>query len=475
MFANATASTPTSQNSKRNDAIAGRAAKDGHQFDVVIIDDDPRMVRLLAEVIESPAFDISTATDIEDGLQLVMERRPAVVLLDLIMPRVQGFEALDRIVAIDPGMDVMMITGHYCPSSAVEAIQRGAYDYITKPFSADEIRRKLNTWTEAARLRSHTARLDRDLIEAFQLGGIIGRSPAILEVFSRIRRIAPHFQTVVVTGETGTGKESAAKALHTFGPVSSGPFVVCNCAAIPENLFESELFGSVRGAFTGSTQDRPGFVQAANGGTLFLDEIGELPLNLQPKLPRLLQNRENQKLGSSRVERVDVRVVAATNRDLRTLVKERKLREDLYYRLSTVELRLPRLAERKEDLPMLQRHFLDLYASRFGKGRMNLTRRAQAAMSKYSWPGNVRELENVIAGCCMMVEGSLIDVYHFPESLRVSEGQIVEEDCAMNMAQMHAHYARRVLQQVNGNRARAASILAISRATLYRLLATPKG
>ncbi len=470
MSASATARSVPSPYPKQDDVPSAGITKPGHSLDVVIIDDDPQMVRLLADVIEKPEFRINTATDIHEGLRLVEENRPAIVLLDLIMPGVRDFEALDRILEIDPGIDVMMVTGHYSPATAVEAIQRGAYDYITKPFSIDQILRKLDTWLEAARARSYTARLDEELVQAFQLGGIIGRSPAILDVFSKIRRVAPHFQTAVVTGETGTGKESAAKALHTFGPVSSGPFVVCNCAAIPEHLFESELFGTVRGAFTGATQDRPGFVRAAHGGTLFLDEIGELPLNLQPKLLRLLQNRESQRLGSSKVEYVDIRVVAATNRDLRALVTERKLREDLYYRLSSVELKLPRLAERREDLPMLQRHFLDLYSSRFGKGRMNLTRRAQGAMSQYSWPGNVRELENVIAGCCMMVEGTVIDVHHLPESLKVAGVQSSESGGAMNMAQMHVHHAQRVLQQVNGNRARAASILGISRATLYRLL-----
>jgi len=448
-----------------------RAAQLAEAVDLLIIDDDPHMVRLLTSFIASPTFRITTATTVEEGCRLAALIRPAIVLLDLVMPGVEGFEALDQILAIDAGIDVMMVTAHYSPEAAVEAIRRGAFDYVTKPFSTEYLHKRLSGWLEDAQRRKQALRLDGELVKAFQFAGIIGRSPAILDLFSRIRRIAPHFETAVVTGETGTGKELVAKALHTLGQFSSGPFVVCNCAAIPEHLFESELFGHVRGAFTGANQDRAGFVKAAHRGTLLLDEIGELPLHLQPKLLRLLQNRESQKLGSPHPERVDVRVVAATNRDLRSLVKEHKLREDLYYRLSTVEIKLPRLGERREDLPMLQRHFLDLYSTRFGKGRMNLTRRAQAAMSRYDWPGNVRELENVIAGCCMMAEGTTIDVHYLPEQLRLGDKQAPTDRSTMTMAQMQLSHAHQVLQYVNGNRARAAAMLGIGRATLYRLIA----
>jgi DNA-binding NtrC family response regulator len=355
---------------------------------------------------------------------------------------------------------------------AVDAIRKGAFDYITKPFSIDRLQRKLAAWLADAQARQHTLRLDSELVRAFQLEGIIGRSPAILEVFSKIRRIAPHFQTALITGETGTGKELAARALHRRSPFAAGPFVVCNCAAIPEHLFESELFGHVRGAFTGATQDRPGFAKAAHGGTLFLDEIAEIPLSSQAKLLRLLQNREVQRLGTSRPEQIDVRIVAATNRDLRTLVSEHKIREDLYYRLSMIDVKLPRLADRREDLPLLQRHLLDLYSARYSKAPVHLTRRAQAALSKYSWPGNIRELENVLAACCMMTEGEPVDVRNLPEAFSSNNSQEMTGLGALrSLAEVERDHARRVLEHTCGNRAQAAAILGISRATLYRLIA----
>jgi DNA-binding NtrC family response regulator len=453
-------------------ATATVAAAREAAFHIVIIDDDPQVLCLLADVIRSPHFTIHTALDAPAGLELVARHRPPLVLLDLVMPGVNGMEMLDKILAIDPGVDVMLVTGNYSPESAVEAIRKGAFDYVTKPFSIAGLQERLAKWLADAQARQRTLKLDSDLVRAFQLEGIIGRSPAILELFSKIRRIAPHFQTALVTGETGTGKELVARALHRRSAFAEGPFVVCNCAAIPEHLFESELFGHVRGAFTGALQERLGFAKTADGGTLFLDEIGEIPLSAQAKLLRLLQNREVQRLGLSRPEHIDVRIVAATNRDLRTLVSERKLREDLYYRLSMIEVKLPRLSERREDLPMLQRHFLDLYSSRFGKPPIHLTRRAQAALSKYSWPGNVRELENVLAACCMMAEGETIDVPDLPEDLCSNDWPaLTGPGTLLSLEQVQLNHAQRVLEHVRGNRAQAASILGISRATLYRLIA----
>lgn len=443
------------------------------KIDIVVIDDDENIVEFLSEIIPQDVFRVFGATQIENGYELVERIRPAIVLLDLRLPGVNGFEALEHILGIDSGIDVIMVTGSYSPEAAVDAIHRGACDYMTKPLSVERLRQRLQSLLHEATLRKKACRADKELLETFQCAGIIGRSAAVLDVFSRMRRIAPHFQTVLVTGDTGTGKELIAKALHALGPRAKAPFVTCNCAAIPEHLFESELFGHVRGAFTGAVQDRVGFVKAAHGGTLFLDEIGELPLHLQSKVLRLLQSREIQRVGDSRPERVDVRVIAATNKDLRSLVKEHKLRDDLYYRLSSVEVRLPRLAERKEDLPLLIHHFLDLYASRYGRDPMSLTRRAQAALAHYSWPGNIRELENVIASCCMMSEGSVIDIRHLPpeitdlDSIRHNgtEGR-------PSMAEMHLRHAQHVLEHVRGNRVQAASLLGISRATLYRLLAS---
>ncbi|MEQ1885433.1 MAG: sigma-54 dependent transcriptional regulator [Bryobacteraceae bacterium] len=441
------------------------------KFDIVLIDDDENSIQLLTEMIPLESFRIVSAKHCEDGCEIIRRRRPAIVLLNPRIVHAGEVDALGKILAMDPGIDVIIVAEAYSPDSAVDAIRHGAYDVMAKPLQVERFQHRLQSWLQEAWLRKKAHQVNQELVEAFQFAGMIGRSAAILDVFSKLRRIAPHYQTALVTGDTGTGKELIAKALHSLGPVSKGPFVVCNCAAIPEHLFESELFGHTRGSFTGAVRDRVGFAKAAHGGTLFLDEIGELPLHLQPKVLRLLQSREIQRVGDSRPERVDVRVVAATNRDLRVLVKERKLREDLFYRLSSIEVRLPRLADRLEDVPLLLRYFLDIYSARYGREPMNLTRRAQAALSRYDWPGNIRELENVIAGCCMMVDGPVIDAHHLPVEVRAGAPHCSgESNGALSMAEMHIRHAREVLQQVNGNRVRAASLLRISRATLYRLL-----
>jgi len=440
-------------------------------YELLVIDDDPLAVELVSDALDGLEFTVSGATDAEHGLEIVRRQRPPVVMLDLVLPNVVGLSLLEDILRVDPSIDVILFTGHYSTESAVEAIQKGAYDYLTKPLSIQQLRQRLSRWVDEQRARQHARRLSDEEYHAFQFEGIIGRSPLMLEVFSKIRRIAPHFQTALVTGETGTGKELVAKALHRLSPGTAGPFVVCNCAAIAETLFESELFGHVRGAFTTASQDKVGFVEAAIDGTLFLDEITEIPLNLQAKLLRLLQNREVQRVGASRPRRVDVRLVAASNRDLRTLVKEGKLREDLYYRLAMVEIKLPRLASRREDLVLLEKHFVEIYAERYGKPGLALSRRAQGALAEYAWPGNVRELENVLAYCCMMAEHETIDVRDLPEEVRVQAlpgGEV--EDVLISLEEMERKHARRVLDAVGGSRTKAAAILGVSRATLYRLL-----
>lgn len=333
----------------------------------------------------------------------------------------------------------------------------------------------MEEWATAMEISQRTIRLDGELLDAFQLEGIVGRCPKMLEVISKIRRIAPHFQTALLTGATGTGKESAAKALHQLSPHASGPFVVCNCAEIPENLFESELFGHVRGAFTGAIHDKQGFAEAASGGTLFLDEITEVPLGTQAKLLRLLDNREIQRVGASRPKYIDVRIVSATNRDPRGLVAEGKLREDLFYRLSMIEVKLPRLVDRREDLPLLQRHFLDRFSRSNGRPTLNLTRRVQALIASYRWPGNIRELENVIEYGCMMSERDMIDIRDLPDYMHASiVPEHHEDEVRLSMQAMELRHLQRVLEDVGGDRERALQVLQISRTTLYRLLKRDK-
>jgi DNA-binding NtrC family response regulator len=364
------------------------------------------------------------------------------------------------------------MTGHYSPESAVEAIQKGACDYLTKPLDLEKLRSRIRALLEDAKKRQHAFQLDLALVDAFQFEGMIGRSPLILETFARIRRVAPHYQTILVSGATGTGKELVARALHRLSPRAAGPFVVCNCSALVETLLESELFGYVRGAFTGATHDKEGIFEQANGGTVFLDEIGELSPPAQAKLLRVLQQREVQRVGSPTPHAVDVRVIGATNRQLRTMVADGHFRDDLYYRLSMVEVSLPRLVDRKEDLPLLQKYFVEKFAQQYGKQIRGITRRAQLRMAAYSWPGNIRELENVIGNAAMMTQGSTIDVDDLPEVLKetASHESSADEDL-LSLHELQNRHLARVLERVGGNKARAAEILGISRTTIYEMLA----
>jgi DNA-binding NtrC family response regulator len=382
-------------------------------------------------------------------------------------------ELLEKILEFDPGIEVVLMTGYYSTDTAVEAIQKGASDYLPKPFSPDTLRQRIRQFVEDAKKRQRSLKLENDLLENFAFEGMIGHSPLMLELFSKIRRIAPHFRSVLVTGPTGTGKELTARALHRSSPASKGQFVALNCSSITESLAESELFGHVKGSFTGAQQDKVGLFEYADGGTALLDEIGEMPLAMQAKLLRVLQSHEIQRVGSPAVRKVDVRVVAATNRDLPEMVRQGKFREDLYFRLCMVELKLPSLAERLEDLPMLQRHFLKYFSTQYKKPFSGFTRRAQTLLARYSWPGNIRELENVIGHACMMAETNVIDVRDLPERIQNQKpaAEVREtNDELLSMEQMTRLHAQRVLAHAGGNKVRAAEILGISRTHLYELL-----
>lgn len=385
---------------------------------LVIVDDNPGSLELLATALEQPGLDIWTASDPEEGLDLIFQKHPQIVLTDLVMPKMSGLELLECVVHFDPSIEVLLMTAHYSTESAVEAIRKGASDYLNKPISIPALRERFGGMIEEVRRRQRALELQEELRGSAQFEGIIGNSPAIWELFSRIRRIAPHFRTVLITGPTGAGKELVAQALHRLSPASSGNLVVVNCSAVVETLLESELFGHVKGSFTGATHDKVGLVEHASGGTLFLDEIGDMPLGTQAKLLRTIQNQEVQRVGSLQARKVNVRVIAATHRDLRTMIRENQFREDLYYRLSMVEIRVAPLAERKEDIALLARHFIEKFSKQFDKPVRGLTPRASIALSRYNWPGNVRELENAIGHACMMVLNDRIDVGELPEYLR---------------------------------------------------------
>lgn len=444
---------------------------------VLAVDDDSQNLELLSVALNNHDVEIVTSTSSEAALELFFRIRPQLVLLDLMMPGVSGMELLEQMVAADPGVDVILLTGDYSTESAVEAIQKGACDYLTKPVDLPKLRRRIGDLTSEAVRRQKLWHLDHELAKTSQFEGMVGRSPVMLELFARIRRVAPHFPTALITGPTGSGKELVAKALHNLSAGRSKRFAVCNCAAITETLFESELFGHVRGAFTGATQDKPGLFEYANGGTVFLDEIGELVPTAQAKLLRVLQNQEFQRVGSPAVRKVDVRVVAATNRDLRALAGENKFRADLYQRLSVVEFSLPRLADRTEDLPLLQQHLLEKFNAQGKKDIRGLTRRARALLGRYPWPGNVRELENVLWNACIMCEADSIDVGDLPQRVREPAQRKFARDkgSTLSLEELESRYAREVVEQVDGNKLRAAEMLGISRTTLYKLLSCNGG
>ena len=388
------------------------------------------------------------------------------------MPKLGGMEVLERIVEFDPGIEVILMTAHYSTESAVEAIKKGASDYLNKPVSIALLRDRVRKLMDEARQRQRTLALDDELLSTSQFEGMVGRSAVMWELFARIRRVAPHYRSALVTGATGTGKELVARALHQLSPVSGGRYVVCNCSAVVETLFESELFGYVKGAFTGANQDKMGLFEYAHNGTLFLDEIGDMPMNTQAKLLRVLQNQEVQRVGSLTSRKVDARVVAATNHDLRSLISQNRFREDLYYRLSMVEIRTPRLAERKEDLALLEHYFIRKFADQYQKPIQGLTQRAQILLARYSWPGNVRELENVLGSACMMVMGETIDVADLPENMRphaleagVSAplGSGAEPDKDLSLEEQERLLLISALERAGGNQSQAARLLRISR------------
>jgi DNA-binding NtrC family response regulator len=437
---------------------------------LVVIDDDPKNLKFVNFILANAGLEIHTASEPQEGLDLIRRLRPQIVLMDLVMPGVQGMELLEKIVEFDPGIDVILMTGYYSTESAVEAVQKGAADYFPKPFSPEKLRQRIGLIVEEAKRRQRSSTLENELLENFQFEGIIGRSPLMLDLFSKIRRVAPHFRSVLITGPTGAGKELVAKALHQLSG-SGKRFVAVNCSSITESLAESELFGHVKGSFTGANQDKVGVFEYADGGTAMLDEIGEMPLQMQAKLLRVLQNHEVQRVGSPAVTKVDVRVVAATNRDLHEMSRQGKFREDLYFRLSAVELKVPSLAQRPEDLPLLERHFLKAFASQYNKSVSGLTRRAQTVLARYPWPGNIRELQNVIEHACMMTESDVIDVRDLPERVQNQAAAAdADYEVLMSIDQLERRHAQRVLDHVGGNKVRAAEVLGISRTHLYQLL-----
>jgi DNA-binding NtrC family response regulator len=442
---------------------------------LLAIDDDPQSLELVSEALSDNGLRILTADSPERGLELLRRERPQIVLSDIVMPKMNGMELLSRILEIDPAANVILMTAHYSTEAAVEAIKKGACDYLNKPISLSVLRERIGKLADDARRRQRAVQLDSELMETCRFEDMVGRSPLMWEMFGQVRSVAPHYRACIVTGPTGTGKELVARALHHLSPAGAGPLVVCNCSAVVETLFESELFGHVKGAFTGATANKMGLFEYAHGGTLFLDEIGDMPLSTQAKLLRVLQNQEVQRVGSLTARKVDVRVVAATNQNLRAQIAGKSFREDLYYRLSMVEIKTPPLADRQEDLPLLERYFLLKFAEQYKKPPAVLTPRAQIMLARHSWPGNVRELENVIGHACMIAAGQTIDVADLPHYMRESAahqtGGVIAfpppppeaSEGALSFDAQERRVVEQALERCDGNQVHAARLLGISR------------
>ncbi len=414
-----------------------------------------------------------TTTAPEEALEHIQAGRCRVVLSDIKMPAMDGLAFLERVLEHDPGVYVILMTGFYSVDSAIEAVRRGAYDYLCKPVDRARLKKNLDELSELFSQRRRIRELEERLLPDLEFHGIVGKSPAMLEVFDLARKVAKHYTNVLLTGPTGTGKELVAQAIHQMSPVAQNRFAVCNCSALVDTLLESQLFGHVRGAFTGATDTRPGLFEYATGGTVFLDEVGEMSLPMQAKLLRVIQNREIQRVGAPEVGHVDVRLIAASNRDLRAEVLAGRYREDLFYRLSSIQIRLPSLTERVGDIPILVQFFLKKYSGAYGKQLHGLTRRAQAVLMQHSWPGNVRELENVISGACITAANDFIDVDDFPKHLQKPLGRAGPGGEAwrpLPLEEVRRLHIQRVLEMCEGNRVRAAQVLGIGRTSLYRYL-----
>jgi DNA-binding NtrC family response regulator len=414
---------------------------------------------------------IATA-DPDQALRLVRSGRCRLVLADVQMPGMDGYEFLDRALRSDPGVHVIVMTGEYTLDSALEAIRRGATDFLPKPIDRIRLKRTLDEVAALYDQRRRVRALEEQLLRDLEFHGIVGKSPAMLEVFDFARKVAKHYTNVLIAGPTGTGKELVARAIHQISPVSQQRLAVCNCSALVDTLLESQLFGHVRGAFTGATDTRPGLFEYANGGTVFLDEVSETSLAMQAKLLRVIQNREIQRVGSPEVRQVNVRLIAATNRDLRAEVLAGRFREDLFYRLSSIHIRIPSLTERLEDIPLLMQFFLKKYNEAYGKNFAGLTRRAQSVLLQHNWPGNVRELENVISSACITAGGEFIDLDDLPEHMQRRGPRSLdgEEWRPLSLEDVQKVHIQRVLTMCQGNRLRAAQILGIGRTSLYRYL-----
>ena len=446
---------------------------------ILVIEDDAGLRRTVSLLLEGEDHDVAAAGDGKTGLEKAEEWNPELILADVRMPGMDGLEFVEQYVESGGAGSVIIMTAYGNPETAIEAIRKGAYDYIDKPFAPDALLLRVRIAEESRRKDREIRRLRKEVRVERRHGEIIAGSQGMKDAIALAERVAPHPTTVLVTGESGTGKELIARLIHEASG-RSGAFVPVNCGAIPENLLESELFGHVKGSFTGATGDRIGLFEEADKGTLFLDEVGELPASLQVKLLRALQESEIRRVGESQPRKIDVRIVAATARDLDGDVQTGDFRADLYYRLNVVRVHLPPLRHRSDEVPVLARHFLETYAERLSVPVEGFDPAALKALSGYAWPGNVRELENVVERAAVLAEGSKVTLEDLPGPVRdpdavrptVTSDTLSADELSVKKrsAELEKHLISRALQVTDGNRTKAAELLDLSyRALLYKI------
>jgi two-component system response regulator HydG len=441
---------------------------------LLIVDDEEIAMRNLQHVMEKEGYQVAAVQSGAEAVRLLKARSFDVILTDLRMEGVDGMDVLKKTRKLQPGAEVIFITGYATAESAVQALKHGAFYYIAKPFRLDDVRKVVAEALAKVHLRQENDQLRREIAGYREDENIVTQDAAMQKLLKIARQIAPTDCSVLITGESGTGKELFAKYLHRWSRRKENPYIAINCGAFTEQLLASELFGHEKGAFTGATSLKKGLIEVSSGGTLFLDEVTEMPASMQVKMLRVLQEMEVLRVGATKPVKCDVRILAATNRDLNQLVKDQTFREDLYYRLNVVNLHIPPLAQRVGDIPLLARHFLLRYSNRMKKQVTKISEDVLAVLMEYAFPGNVRELENLIERGTAMAQGDKIELAHLPEHLKKAETLRFRkiEDHFPTLEEQERKYIHRVLEKVNGNQTAAAQILGINRASLWRKLKT---
>jgi DNA-binding NtrC family response regulator len=435
---------------------------------ILVVDDEEVMQDSLSRILAKEGYKAQLASSGEEALQKFDSAPFDIVLLDIKMPGIGGIETLRRLKEVDPGVTILIVTGYPSIDTAVKAIKLGAYDYITKPFTPDALRIAISRALERKSLLTENLHLRRQLKAKSESDTIIGQSEAMRNIYELVRRTAPTDSTVLITGESGTGKELIARAIHTYSLRQDKEFITVDCCALVETLLESELFGHVKGSFTGAIQAKYGSFELANGGTFFFDEIGNLSLDIQAKLLRVIQEKEIKPVGGEKTVKIDVRIIAATNQELKQAIARKTFREDLYYRLNVVPIHIPPLRERKEDIPPLVNHFLQKYNKKRKIPVTNVEPEAMNLLNSYDWPGNVRELENAIERALILEDEDTLLPRCFPWIGGQKQAKaMLSNSTIYSLEEMEKQHIQRVLDETNGHRGQAATLLGIDRKTLY--------